>query len=145
VREVDEYLDAFEDDVVAFVAGNVRYKSNAAGIVLIARVVEALRLGQTSRDVAVAHVKYEGVRSQESGDRSQGSGVRSQKTGVRSQKSVVFGCAGRGVLLLINLLPLIPINPCPEAFILAPDSCLLASDFCSRPALANTSPLIHKT
>ena len=39
VREVDENLDAFADDVVAFLAGNVRHKTNPTGIVLVARVV----------------------------------------------------------------------------------------------------------
>jgi hypothetical protein len=39
VREVDENLDAFEDDVVAFLAGNVRHETNPTRIVLVARVV----------------------------------------------------------------------------------------------------------
>ncbi len=39
VREVDENLDALLDYVVAFLAGDVRHKSDAAGIVLVARVV----------------------------------------------------------------------------------------------------------
>jgi hypothetical protein len=58
VREVDENLDAFENDVVAFLTGNVRHKTNPACIVLVARVVQTLRLWQTSGDQAVAHIKY---------------------------------------------------------------------------------------
>jgi len=56
VREVDENLDAFEDDVVAFLAGNVRHKTNPACIVLVARIVKALRLRQASEDNAITHV-----------------------------------------------------------------------------------------
>ena len=55
VREVDENLDAFADDVVAFLAGNVRHKTNPTGIVLVAWVVKALRLWQSSGCKAMAH------------------------------------------------------------------------------------------
>ena len=43
--EVDEHLEALADDLVALFAPDVRDKSNAAGIVLIPRMIEALRLG----------------------------------------------------------------------------------------------------
>ncbi len=42
--EVDEHLKALADDLVAFFAADVRDQSHAAGIVLIARMIEALRL-----------------------------------------------------------------------------------------------------
>ena len=45
--EVDEHLKALADDLVAFFAADVRDQSHAAGIVLIARMIEALRLRGT--------------------------------------------------------------------------------------------------
>jgi hypothetical protein len=45
VRQVDENLDAFEDDVVRPLALEIRNEANSAGIVLVARVVKALRQG----------------------------------------------------------------------------------------------------
>jgi hypothetical protein len=45
VRQVDQNLDAFEDDVVRPLALEIRNKANSAGIVLVARVVKALRRG----------------------------------------------------------------------------------------------------
>ena len=43
--EVDEDLEALADDLVALFAADVRDQSHAAGIVLIARMIEALRCG----------------------------------------------------------------------------------------------------
>jgi len=42
VCEVDEDLDAFGDDVVGFVAFDAGYEPDAAGVVLVAGVVESL-------------------------------------------------------------------------------------------------------
>ena len=43
--QVDQDLDALYDDVVRFLALDVGHKADAAGVVLMARVVEALRSG----------------------------------------------------------------------------------------------------
>ena len=43
VRQVDEDLDALDDDVVRFLALDVGDETDTAGIVFIARVVETLR------------------------------------------------------------------------------------------------------
>jgi hypothetical protein len=45
VRQVDQNLDALEDDVVRPLAFEIRYEANAAGVVLLARVIKALRWG----------------------------------------------------------------------------------------------------
>jgi hypothetical protein len=45
VRQVDQNLDAFEDDIVRPPTLEIRNKANSAGIVLEARVVKALRRG----------------------------------------------------------------------------------------------------
>jgi len=45
VRQVDQNRNAFEDDVVRPLALEVRNEANSAGIVLLARVVQALRWG----------------------------------------------------------------------------------------------------
>ena len=45
MRQVDQDLNALDDDVVRFLALDVGDKANAAGIVLVARVVEALGWG----------------------------------------------------------------------------------------------------
>ena len=45
VRQVDEDLDALEDDVVGLLAVDVDHEADAAGVVLVARIVEPLRLG----------------------------------------------------------------------------------------------------
>ena len=42
--EVDQHLEALADNLVALFAADVGDKPHAAGIVLIARVIEALRL-----------------------------------------------------------------------------------------------------
>jgi hypothetical protein len=49
--EVDENLQALADDLVALFAADVRDKAHAAGIVLIARMIEALRLRSTETKV----------------------------------------------------------------------------------------------
>jgi hypothetical protein len=46
VGEVDEELDAFGDDVVGFVAFDAGDETDAAGVVLVAGVVEALGGGE---------------------------------------------------------------------------------------------------
>ena len=43
VRQVDENLDALDDDVVRFLALDVGDEADTAGIVFVARVVETLR------------------------------------------------------------------------------------------------------
>jgi len=40
--EIDEHFQAFADDFVAFFAANIGDESHAAGIVLMARMIEAL-------------------------------------------------------------------------------------------------------
>jgi hypothetical protein len=45
VRQVDQNLDAFEDDIVRLLALEIGNEANSAGIVLVARVVKALRGG----------------------------------------------------------------------------------------------------
>ena len=45
VRQVDQNLDALEDDVVRLLALDIGNEADAAGIVLVARVVQALRRG----------------------------------------------------------------------------------------------------
>jgi len=45
VRQVDQNLDAFADDVVRPLALEMRNEANSAGIVLVARVIKALRRG----------------------------------------------------------------------------------------------------
>ncbi len=45
VGQVDEDLDALDDDVVGFLAFDIGDKADTAGIMLVARVVEALRRG----------------------------------------------------------------------------------------------------
>ena len=44
VREVDEYLKALANDLVALFAADIGDQAHAAGIVLIAWMIEALRL-----------------------------------------------------------------------------------------------------
>ena len=45
VRQVDQNLNAFQNDVVRLLALEVRNEADSAGIVLLARVVQALRWG----------------------------------------------------------------------------------------------------
>ena len=45
MRQVDQNLDALENDVVRPLALEIGNEANAAGIVLVARVVKALRRG----------------------------------------------------------------------------------------------------
>lgn len=47
VGQIHEHLDALLDNVVAFLAANVGHEPNAAGVVLVRRVVETLRGRQT--------------------------------------------------------------------------------------------------
>ena len=42
MRQVDQDLNALEDDVVRFAPGNIGHKADAAGIVLMLRVIETL-------------------------------------------------------------------------------------------------------
>jgi hypothetical protein len=55
MSEVDENLEALADNVVAFFAANARDKAHAACIVLIARVIEALRIGDTVTVIRYLH------------------------------------------------------------------------------------------
>ncbi len=48
MREIDEDLQAFGDNVVRLLALNIDYEANAAGVVLVARVVESLSGGKSS-------------------------------------------------------------------------------------------------
>ena len=45
MRQVDQDLNALQDDVVRLLALDVGDKADAAGVVLVARVVQSLRLG----------------------------------------------------------------------------------------------------
>ena len=45
--EIDEHLDAFVDELVRLLAGDVGDESDATGVVLLCRVVEPLGLGST--------------------------------------------------------------------------------------------------
>jgi hypothetical protein len=42
VRQVDQDLNAFEDNIVRFAPGNIRHKPDAARIVLKLRIIETL-------------------------------------------------------------------------------------------------------
>jgi hypothetical protein len=53
--EVDENLESFADNLVTLLAFNVRDQSHAAGIVFIARMIEALRLGRAKRSNSRSH------------------------------------------------------------------------------------------
>jgi len=57
VGEIDENLDALENDVVALLPRNVRHKTNPAGIVLVARIVKTLGLWQSPGGNTAAHLK----------------------------------------------------------------------------------------
>ena len=50
MRQVDEDLNPFFDDVVGFLALDVGHKAHAAGVMLVARVVKPLALGQAMDD-----------------------------------------------------------------------------------------------
>ena len=43
--QVHQDLNALQDDVVRFVAGDTGHEADAAGIVLVPRIVHALRFG----------------------------------------------------------------------------------------------------
>ena len=53
--EVDEHLEALADDVVAFFAANAGHEAHAAGIVLIARVIETLGMRKTVTIIRCLH------------------------------------------------------------------------------------------
>ena len=53
MRQVDEDLNPLFDDVVGFLALDIGHKTHAAGVVLVARVVEPLALGQSMRQFRV--------------------------------------------------------------------------------------------
>jgi len=48
VCQVEQDFDPFDNNVVAFCPGNIRNKSYPASVVLVTRIVEALRCRQTS-------------------------------------------------------------------------------------------------
>ena len=58
--EVDENLEALADDLVAFFAADAGDKSHAAGIVLIARMIEALRVRNT--ETAIRCIPWQPLR-----------------------------------------------------------------------------------
>ena len=45
VRQIDQNLDALQNDVVRFLAVDVGDKADAAGVVLVGRIVKSLRCG----------------------------------------------------------------------------------------------------
>ena len=47
MRKVDQYLDAFANDVMALVATDAGHKTHAAGVVLMVGLVQTLSRGQT--------------------------------------------------------------------------------------------------
>ena len=53
--EVDEYLDPLADDLVALFAADVGDEAHAAGIVLIPRMIEALRFRNTETAIGSVH------------------------------------------------------------------------------------------
>jgi hypothetical protein len=53
--EVDEHLKPLADNLVALFALDAGHKTHAAGIVLIARVIETLRLMSAETIVRCAH------------------------------------------------------------------------------------------
>jgi hypothetical protein len=55
MREVDENLKPFADDFVTLLALDVRDQPHAAGIVLIARMIEALRLRRAETAIQRSH------------------------------------------------------------------------------------------
>ena len=57
VRQVDQDLDALEDDVVRFAPFDVGDEADAAGVVLMLRIVEALRRRQALIWIVVLHVR----------------------------------------------------------------------------------------
>ena len=50
MRQVDEDLNPLFDDVVGFLALDIGHKTHAAGVVLVARIVKPLGLGQAMDD-----------------------------------------------------------------------------------------------
>jgi hypothetical protein len=53
--EVDKNLKALADDLVTLLAADVRDQSHAAGIVFIARMIEALRLRLAETAIGRCH------------------------------------------------------------------------------------------
>jgi hypothetical protein len=56
VGQVDQDLDALSDNVVGFVALDAGYETDAAGVVLVAGVIEALRGGETGDTLGFGHL-----------------------------------------------------------------------------------------
>src|SRR5580692_1061725 len=55
MRQVDQNLEAFADNVVAFLPADAGHEAHAAGIVLLARMVKPLRLGFVVTTVRSTH------------------------------------------------------------------------------------------
>jgi hypothetical protein len=55
VGEVDEDLKTLADDVVAFVAANVRDQTHAAVVVLVLRMIQTLRIGDRATLIQCFH------------------------------------------------------------------------------------------
>src|SRR5208282_2153063 len=56
VRQVDQDFDPFQNDVMGFFAGDVGHKADPTSIMLVARIVKALRFRQTLKVEFIAHV-----------------------------------------------------------------------------------------
>ena len=56
MRQVDQDLNALQDDVVRFPPLDIGDKAHAAGIVLMLRVIETLRRRQASKWISFAHI-----------------------------------------------------------------------------------------
>src|SRR5215471_5232486 len=55
VGQIEENLDTFTDNVVAFLSADTCHKAYAAGVVLMGRVVETLGRGQAGYVVSTRH------------------------------------------------------------------------------------------
>ncbi len=55
VRQIDQDLNALEDDIVRLVPGDIGYKTDAASIVLLLRVIEALSRRQAEEWIFFTH------------------------------------------------------------------------------------------
>ena len=56
MRQIDQNLDALEDDVVRFPPVDIGDKADAAAIVLMLRVIETLRGRQAQKWISFAHI-----------------------------------------------------------------------------------------
>ena len=61
VRQVDQDLNALQDDVVRLAALDIGDKADAAGVVLVLRAVEALSRRHASKWIQFAHLSSTGT------------------------------------------------------------------------------------